>query len=128
MGSNVLRGFNPAGIGPREYDFDAGVNDALGGDKYAAMRLEALFPLGIPEEYGISGGIYYDIGNLWGLEYGAEEYPLKYESGSWRQSLGFSLFWKTPVAPFRFNFSRVIAKQPLDVVSEFELTLAINRF
>jgi outer membrane protein insertion porin family len=128
MGSNVLRGFSPAGIGPREYDFDAGVNDALGGDKYAAMRLEALFPLGIPEEYGISGGIYYDIGNLWGLEYGAEEYPLKYESGSWRQSLGFSLFWKTPVAPFRFNFSRVIAKQPLDVVSEFELTLAINRF
>ena len=128
MGSNVIRGFNPVGIGPREYDLDAGVNDALGGDKYGAMRLEAMFPLGIPEEYGISGGIYYDIGNLWGLEYSGEEYQLKYESGSWRQSAGVSIFWKTPIGPLRFNFSRVIAKQALDVVDEFELTLATNRF
>ena len=128
MGSNLIRGFNPAGTGPREYDLAAGVNDSLGGDKYAAMRLEALFPLGLPEEYGISGGIYYDIGNLWGLEYNSADYPLKYESGSWRQSAGFSLFWKTPIGPFRFNFSRIIAKKPLDVVDEFELTLATNRF
>lgn len=128
MGSNVIRGFNPSGIGPREYDLEAGVNDALGGDKYAAMRLEALFPFGIPEEYGISGGIYYDIGNLWSLDYRASDYPLKYELGSWRQSVGLSLFWKTPIGPFRFNFSRVIAKQKLDVVDEFELTLATNRF
>ena len=104
------------------------MNDALGGDKYGAMRLEAMFPLGIPEEYGISGGIYYDIGNLWGLEYSGEEYQLKYESGSWRQSAGVSIFWKTPIGPLRFNFSRVIAKQALDVVDEFELTLATNRF
>ena len=128
MGSNLIRGFNPAGIGPREYDLATGVNDALGGDKYAAMRLEALFPLGVPEEYGVSGGVYYDIGNLWGLEYNPADFPLKYVSGSWRQSVGFSLFWKTPIGPFRFNFSRVIDKLPLDIVDEFELTLATNRF
>lgn len=128
MGSSVMRGFNPSGIGPREYDVTTGVNDALGGDKFAVLRLEALFPLGVPEEYGISGGVYYDIGNLWGLEYKSADHQLKYESGSWRQSVGLSLFWKTPVGPLRFNFSRVIAKQPLDVVDEFELTLATRRF
>ncbi|MFZ9117388.1 MAG: outer membrane protein assembly factor BamA, partial [Paracoccaceae bacterium] len=61
LGSGIMRGFEPGGIGPREYDSVNGVNDALGGDKFAAMRLEALFPIGLPEEYGITGGVFYDV-------------------------------------------------------------------
>ncbi len=125
LGGNVMRGFEPSGIGPREYD-GAGVNDALGGDKFAAMRMEALFPIGIPEEYGISGGFFYDVGNLWGLEY--DNVNIHYESGSWRQAAGFSLFWITPVGPLRFNFSRAISKELLDSSNDFELTLATRRF
>ena len=128
LGGNTMRGFEPGGIGPREYDAIEGVNDALGGDKFAAMRLEALFPIGIPEEYGISGGVFYDVGNLWGLEYDTDLHPIYYESGSWRQAAGFSLFWITPVGPFRFNFSRAISKEPLDTPNDFELTLATRRF
>ena len=128
LGGNTMRGFEPGGIGPREYDAIEGVNDALGGDKFAAMRLEALFPIGIPEEYGISGGVFYDVGNLWGLEYDTDLHPIYYESGSWRQAAGFSLFWITPVGPFRFNFSRAISKEPLDMPNDFELTLATRRF
>ncbi len=125
LGGNVMRGFEPGGIGPREYD-GAGVNDALGGDRFAAMRMEALFPIGIPEEYGISGGFFYDVGNLWGLKYDNEN--IFYESGSWRQAAGFSLFWITPVGPLRFNFSRAISKELLDSSNDFELTLATRRF
>jgi outer membrane protein insertion porin family len=29
-------------------------------------RFEAAFPLGLPEEYGISGGVFYDVGSVWG--------------------------------------------------------------
>ncbi len=128
LGGNTMRGFEPGGIGPREYDPTKGVNDALGGEKFAAMRLEALFPIGIPEEYGISGGVFYDVGNLWGLEYNTDLHPIHYESGSWRQAAGFSLFWITPVGPFRFNFSRAISKEILDTPNDFELTLATRRF
>ena len=125
LGGNVMRGFEPGGIGPREYDGEV-VNDALGGDKFAVMRIEALFPIGIPEEYGISGGFFYDVGNLWGLDYDNED--IHYKSGSWRQAAGFSLFWITPVGPFRFNFSRAISKELLDTSNDFELTLATRRF
>ncbi len=129
LNSNMMRGFRPGGIGPREYNLATDVNDPLGGDKFAVVRLESLFPIGVPEEYGISGGLFYDIGNLWGLEYDSALNPdIKYESGAWRQSVGFSLFWKTPVGPFRFNFSRAISKEFLDSPEEFELTLATRRF
>ena len=128
LGSGIMRGFEPGGIGPREYDSVNGVNDALGGDKFAAMRLEALFPIGLPEEYGITGGAFYDVGNLWGLEYDKSVHPLEYEKGAWRQAAGVSIIWITPVGPFRFNFSRAIAKERLDTANDFELTLATRRF
>ncbi len=126
LGSGIMRGFEPGGIGPREYDSVKGLNDALGGDKFAAMRLEALFPISLPEEYGITGGVFYDVGNLWGLEYNSAD--IQYEKGAWRPSALVSIIWITPVGPFRFNFSRAIAKELLDTANDFELTLATRRF
>ena len=126
LGGNVMRGFDPDGIGPREYDAATGVNDALGADNFAVMRLEAQFPIGIPEEYGLSGAIFYDVGNLWGVDY--NDVNIEYDSGSWRQTVGVSLFWQTPVGPFRFNFSRPLAKETLDTARQFELTLATRNF
>ena len=126
LGGSMMRGFKPGGIGPREYS--GSVNDPLGGDKFAVVRLEALFPLGIPEEYGISGGIFYDLGNLWSLQYNKAIHPIEYEKGAWRQAAGLSIFWKTPIGPFRFNFSRAISKELLDSPEEFELTLATGQF
>ena len=43
-------------------------NDALGGETFAVVRFEAEFPLGLPDEYGLSGGLFYDVGNLWSLK------------------------------------------------------------
>jgi len=65
LGSNVMRGFDANGIGPREVK-SGFYDDALGGTDYAVARFEAQFPLGIPNEYGLTGGVFYDIGSLWG--------------------------------------------------------------
>ena len=65
---DIMRGFAADGIGPRDYNAASTVNDALGGNYFATAKFEALFPLGLPEEYGITGGVFYDIGNVWGLE------------------------------------------------------------
>ena len=65
-----IRGFEPYGIGPRERGIDASGNefdDALGGKYYASARFEAEFPLGLPEDLGIHGRSFYDVGPLWGL-------------------------------------------------------------
>lgn len=60
-----VRGFEVNGIGPR--DNEAPNEDALGGNYYWVARAEAQFPLGLPEEYGIQGGVFADLGSILGL-------------------------------------------------------------
>ena len=71
LNSRKMRGFEPGGVGPRECLNGACVvnnNDALGGENFAVVRFEAEFPLGLPDEYGLTGGLFYDVGNLWSLK------------------------------------------------------------
>ena len=66
LGAGMFRGFAPGGLGPREVN--GAVNDALGGEYYAVARFETQFPIGLPEEYGIEFGAFFDAGSVWGLE------------------------------------------------------------
>lgn len=120
MGSNVMRGFEPSGIGPREVN--GAVNDTLGGNLFAVARFEAEFPLGLPEEYGISGGVFYDIGSLWSLD--QTNANVINQDFAARQVVGASLFWKTPIGPLRFNFTRAISKQTGDREQTFDLSIS----
>lgn len=123
LGSSLMRGFEPGGIGPREKG--AGFNDALGGNYFAVARFEAEFPLGLPDEYGINGGVFYDVGSLWGLDNEGDAIGnVLYEDGSLRQVIGVSLFWDTPLGPLRFNFSEALQKEDEDREQNFELTIS----
>ena len=123
LGSDIIRGFDPAGIGPR--DQSGNLNDALGGNIYAVMRLEAEFPLGLPEEVGLRGGLFYDVGNLWGLEGANTAVSSKVvgSDGSLRHVLGFSLLWTTAIGPLRFNFSKALKRESFDKERFFDLTI-----
>ncbi|ALI54456.1 outer membrane protein assembly factor BamA [Celeribacter marinus] len=117
--SDVIRGFEPGGIGPR----DGATDTALGGNFYAVARVEAQFPLGLPEEYGIKGGVFLDHGAVWGLD---DETGI--EAGSadrtFRTVAGASIFWITPIGPLRFNFSKALDKQDFDKEQSFDLTIS----
>ena len=123
LDSSILRGFDPGGIGPR--DISTNNLDALGGNYYVAARFEAEFPLGLPEEYGITGGLFYDVGNLWDLS--DVDIPVGSnvvgESGSFRHVIGFSILWDTPLGPLRFNFSNPIVSEDFDREQSFEVTI-----
>jgi outer membrane protein insertion porin family len=121
-GTNVVRGFEPSGFGPR--DTGAVNNDALGGNYYAALRLEAEFPLGFPEEYGLTGGVFADIGSVWGLQDTAGATGTVDDSMHLRSSIGVSLFWNTVIGPLRFNFAKPISKQSYDIEQAFDLTIS----
>ena len=125
LNSRKMRGFEPGGIGPRECLnrlCAASNNDALGGENFAVARFEAEFPLGLPEEYGLSGGLFYDLGNLWSLKNVNND--VLYENGAWRQAIGASVFWRTPIGPLRFNFSDVLQKELYDRDESFDLTIS----
>ncbi|MDJ1008154.1 MAG: outer membrane protein assembly factor BamA [Paracoccaceae bacterium] len=102
--SRKIRGFSPRGIGPR--DFEADDEDALGGNYEAFASLEAEFPLGLPEEYGISGGLFADFGSVWGLDETCVGCVTPVDDGfELRSAVGVAVLWDTPIGPLRFNFA-----------------------
>lgn len=126
----IMRGFEPGGLGPR--DLTGTSDDFLGGNLYAVARFEAEFPLGLPEELGLRGGIFYDVGNLWDLSNadltGGGTCPVGGctvvgAGGSFRHVIGLSLLWTTGFGPLRFNFTRAISKESFDKEQSFDLTL-----
>jgi outer membrane protein insertion porin family len=118
--ATVLRGFEFAGMGPRQRD--GTINDALGGNKYTVAKFEVDFPLGLPEEYGMSGGAFYHAGNLW--DTGAKGDELLYDNGAWRHVVGATLYWTTPIGPLRFDFTRALKKETQDEERTFDMSIA----
>lgn len=119
LNSRQLRGFESGGTGPR--DTAATNENALGGNFYAVARFEAAFPIGLPEEYGISGGAFFDVGSVWGLDDtngGAVD-----DDFHLRSVVGVSVFWDTALGPLRFNFSHPIQYEDYDRTREFDFTV-----
>ena len=123
FGTSKIRGFAPKGLGPR--DRDATDQDALGGNYFAVARFEADFPLGLPEEYGITGGAFLDVGSVWSLDDTAGFGGSTVDDGfNARATVGLSVFWTTPIGPLRFNFTRALVKEDYDEEQTFDLTIS----
>lgn len=131
-GGDSFRGFSRNGLGPRDYcqtgdclapQQDVEVDEGLGGNYYGVLRLDASFPLGLPEEYGIFGGVFADIGSVWGLDNTAGSMGEVDDSMHMRSAVGVSLFVDTPFAPLRFNYAFPIDYQDSDERERFRFTV-----
>ncbi len=118
FGNGKMRGFETNGIGPR--DLTVANEDALGGNFYFTAQFEADFPLGLPEEYGVSAGFFYDLGSVWGLDNSTDVD----DSFHLRSAAGLSIFWNTPIGPLRFDFSQALQKESYDLEQTFDMSLA----
>ena len=117
LGGDRLKGFRNQGIGP----YDSTYASHLGGKMYTSLSLEASFPIGVPEEYGIFGGLFLDTGSLWGLD--DTDSGRIDDSSEIRSALGFSIFWESVIGPLRFNWSKPIKKEKYDVTENFRFTI-----
>jgi len=134
-GGNSFRGFETAGIGPR----DVASRDALGGNLYAIGTVELSFPTGLPEEYGISGAIFADVGTVGLLDERYKKTLVDHDNNpitppifaddpdiaddlSLRASVGVSVFWKSPMGPIRFDLSHVLAQEEYDQTETFRFS------
>ena len=126
-GGNSFRGFETAGIGPR--DLTPGTNnDALGGNFYAIGTLEMTVPNGLPEEYGIRTSVFTDVGTLGVLD---DRYTTN-TSGlpnanivdelALRASAGVSIHWRSPMGPIRFDLSQIIGQEEYDKTETFRFS------
>ncbi len=148
MGPNLVRGFQPAGIGPR--DITPGLSDDnIGGTMYWGASLEFQYPFFfLPKDSGFKGAVFADAGSVWGYK-GETQNPatgeingiitptspaagpgpasfycqcgLQYaDSAAIRASVGASLIWESPFGPLRFDFAYPIAKQWYDRTQWFQ--------
>ena len=122
FGNGKVRGFEPNGIGPR--DLGAANVDALGGNIYAVVHLETDFPVGLPEEYGITGGAFVDVGSVWGLDNTAGSSGEVDDGFHVRSVVGLTVYWTTPIGPLRLDFTHALQKETYDKEQTFDLTLA----
>jgi outer membrane protein insertion porin family len=125
MGPNLVRGFSPSGIGPR--DLTPGTtNDALGGSLFWGASVEAQTPLYfLPKEIGIKVAAFADAGSVWnyqgitsatGLPNSDPMLPpqsvtVGLDSATMiRSSVGVGLLWDSPLGPLRFDLAYPLKK------------------
>ncbi|UPJ54990.1 outer membrane protein assembly factor BamA [Bradyrhizobium sp. 192] len=144
MGPNLVRGFAPNGIGPRDLN-PFGTQDALGGTKYWGASLELQMPFWfLPKEVGLKGAVYADAGGLYDYK-GPTSWTTTNEvnapgcipstinpsstgtctglvyddSKVIRSSVGVGLIWQSPFGPLRFDYAVPLSKGKYDRTQEF---------
>ena len=137
MGPNLVRGFAPAGIGPRDLSRLAltGTGDALGGTLYWGASLELQTPIYfLPKDAGIKIAAYADAGSLWNYQ-GPTSWaatgevlsgsicaapPCPLDNGMHiRSSVGVGLIWNSPFGPLRFDYAVPLTQEPYDRTQRF---------
>ena len=124
-GPDLVRGFAPSGIGPR--DLTPGTNqDALGGSMFWGASLEAQTPFYfLPKDAGLKGAIFADAGSLWDYKgpttwnVTGETLQPSANNAAIRASVGVGLIWASPFGPLRFDYSIPLAKQGYDRIQQF---------
>lgn len=122
-GSQLIRGFQGRGLGPR-----LTTGEMLGATMYAGISGEIEFPIpGLPESYGLSGAVWADAAwissdNLPGTGTGtfagtSNDVPV-------RTSIGASLIWDSPFGPLRGDVAHVLNKSTDDRTQVFQFTIS----
>jgi outer membrane protein insertion porin family len=104
-----LRGFEQRGVGP----VDGG--DHVGGNYLATLSLKSTFPNPIPDNFRANSYLFYDLGNVWGVDYS----DIISGSSKIRSSTGVALDIVSPLGPISFTYAIPISKASTDKEQRF---------
>jgi len=104
-----LRGFESRGVGP----IDSGSH--VGGNYLAVLNFKSTFPNPIPEGLRPNTYLFYDIGNVWGVDYS----DIISGSSKVRSSTGLALDVLSPIGPLSFTYSIPLSKAATDKEQRF---------
>ena len=143
MGPNLVRGFAPSGIGPR--DLASYNQNALGGTTYWGVSAEVQFPLAfLPKDVGMKGAVFVDAGSVYGYTgattfatagasnftncaaYGKTQNAVGAicvaDDNVIRSSIGASLIWQSPFGPLRFDYAWALSEASYDQLQAFRFS------
>jgi len=135
-GGSSFRGFDVAGIGPRQLLVDDVTGeiiqrgDAVGGNAYAIGTLQLDVPLPLPESFSLGSALFVDFGTLGYLDSanrqtvdlaGANRLIVD-DSASLRVAAGVSIFWDSPFGPVQFDFAQPLQYEDYDRREQFRFS------
>jgi outer membrane protein insertion porin family len=120
-GGESFRGFERSGIGPR--DVSTANQDAVGGQAFAIGTAEVTFPVGLPEEFGVRGAVFTDVGTLFDSPSAPAGAVIKGSDAALRASVGVGILWKSPLGPVRFDLAEAILKESYDKTELFRFSI-----
>ncbi len=113
MPSRKLRGFQNSKVGPMDS------NDYVGGNYISSLNLAATLPNVMPNWQTADFSVFFDAGNVWGVDYSSSVD----DSNTIRSAAGISLDWHTAVGPLSFTYAGVISKAETDKTESFRFNL-----
>ena len=111
-----IKGFESRGIGP----VDGG--DHVGGNNLATLSFKATFPNPIPDNLRANSYIFYDLGNVWGVDYS----DTISSNNKIRSSAGLGLDINTPLGPVSFVYGVPINKSSTDIEQRFTFNIGTS--
>jgi outer membrane protein insertion porin family len=116
LGGENLRGFAIAGAGPR----DVSTGDILGGRFLWTQSTEFRFPLPVPDELGLIGRAFVDVGSLSGLPADSKG-PNVRDDATPRVGVGVGVSWRSPFGLINIDVAQAVVKQFYDETQVFRL-------
>ena len=104
-----LRGFELRGVGPVDGA------DHVGGNYLATLSLKSTFPNPIPDNFKANSYLFYDVGNVWGVDYS----DIISSNSKIRSSTGVALDFMSPVGPLSFTYAIPLSKSSTDKQQNF---------
>ncbi|MBT3700865.1 MAG: outer membrane protein assembly factor BamA [Alphaproteobacteria bacterium] len=108
LGGGSFRGFESAGVGPK----DTSTDDSLGGKLFYVGTAAVRFPFGPFDEYDITGDIYTEIGSL--MDPDLSDNTDVFDDGAPRFTIGFGMSWQSPFGPIRLDFTEALVAKQFD--------------
>jgi outer membrane protein insertion porin family len=135
-GADTFRGFAKSGVGPRQRGND-GELDSIGADTYAIGTVEAIFPLGLPESFGLEGVLFSDFGTVFGSNEDSVAFGTGncvgngtntkdcevFDTTAFRASIGAGVIWQSPFGPLRLEAAYPIVKADYDDTEWFRFSV-----
>jgi outer membrane protein insertion porin family len=119
IGSSQVRGFDGAGLSPR----DGPTRDPLGAKNYYAGTLELRFPLGLGADLPVRGRVFTDTG----ASFGVDDSPNRVlESSSPRVAVGVGLSWQSPIGPVELDLGFPVIKEEYDEEQIFKFSFGTS--
>ena len=110
--SRRLRGFESGKVGPKDG------TDFIGGNYASSLNLSTTLPELLRDMQNLDFKLFYDLGNVWGVDYNSS-----LDNSKIRSSVGIAVDWFTPIGPLSFSLAQPVTKADTDVTEKFRFDI-----